>query len=641
MSTYIHGIAASENIDSSGEVVSIAGLDISTLDKDGLFNYEHELSKVPDKDGKMIELQVKIPAQVVGKILKARKIFSEKDCEDDHQMNFWNKIKTPYLYVMGELFDDYTDAARDLAGKFRYDADHREQNKFNVTGFSVEGAKVKTEGMMVLKSIARKITLTTLPCNKAAIAEMVSVGGKEKDDLSNIFKTESNIEIEILKFSENDKLLELIKNEDPNKHAAMLGLKPMKKDDGLSIGSGSGVALSGVGPSGPSLSAAEKPMNKPVNSSGTKIGLTRTGKSVLSHGRVGEYAGFSHEDHKDAAGLHQKLAEASKDPKMAQHHGGKAQLHQGAANTMVSRLAARAPMKKFEAQSTANGGDMVAEPQKSKPAPAPEKKIQTSMVSTTVSVGMGGTLAKAMEAGSGTSAPAQAVQGAALKKSKWLARAEQEYANWNKREQFQQYMQKRMPHLHKGEIDAIGKTLALKKSMDAEASMNSLVKARVDQGKTDEAKVAARGSLKTGFRSHGIGAGGVHTQYNIGDKDTPGHSLAGGLAREKHAIPGALSSAKDEHRAKLGQLKAMSKPNLTKSEGSSNWSVSNDHRGQVHTRELAGHKVHVFPIPGQTSAGHRVEHHSPHDKSGPTSHDVPGGVDRAKLHASGLLKCCS
>ena len=52
MSTFIHGIGASENIDTSGEIVSIAGLDISSLDKDGVFNWEHKADQ---------------PSQVVGR----------------------------------------------------------------------------------------------------------------------------------------------------------------------------------------------------------------------------------------------------------------------------------------------------------------------------------------------------------------------------------------------------------------------------------------------------------------------------------------------------------------------------------------------------------------------------------------------
>src|ERR1700677_1930376 len=176
MATFIHGIGASENIDTSGEIVSIAGLDISSLDKDGVFNWEHKADQ---------------PSQVVGKILKARKIFSDADCEDDHQLHFWNKCKTPYLYVMGELLDDYSDSAREVAGKFRYDADH--SNERNMMNFSIEGSKISKEGITVSRSIARKVTITILPCNKVAVAEMVAVdpAKPKKNAVDELFKTEA------------------------------------------------------------------------------------------------------------------------------------------------------------------------------------------------------------------------------------------------------------------------------------------------------------------------------------------------------------------------------------------------------------------------------------------------------------------
>src|SRR5271154_5158689 len=97
MGTYVDGIGASQNIDSSGEIVDIAGLDCSSLEIDGSLTWEHK------KD---------TPDQLVGKIIKAKKIFSEKDCDDDRQKYYWDKCKTPYLYILAELFDDYTDSAR-------------------------------------------------------------------------------------------------------------------------------------------------------------------------------------------------------------------------------------------------------------------------------------------------------------------------------------------------------------------------------------------------------------------------------------------------------------------------------------------------------------------------------------------------
>jgi hypothetical protein len=59
-------------------------------------------------------------------------------------------------------------------------------------------------------------------------------------------------------------------------------------------------------------------------------------------------------------------------------------------------------------------------------------------------------------------------------KSKWLARAEEEYKNWQKREQFEDFMSKKMPHLTKGEVQAIGQCLALSKAMKLEKSLSRM-----------------------------------------------------------------------------------------------------------------------------------------------------------------------
>ena len=118
--TLIHGCAASENIDSAGEIVSIAGLDISSFENGGPINYEHKSD---------------LPAQIVGRVIKAKKIFSEADCEDDLQLSFWNRCGVPFLYIIGQLLDEYTESAKDVAGKFRYDADNAGKFEFNLMNF--------------------------------------------------------------------------------------------------------------------------------------------------------------------------------------------------------------------------------------------------------------------------------------------------------------------------------------------------------------------------------------------------------------------------------------------------------------------------------------------------------------------------
>jgi hypothetical protein len=99
-------------------------------------------------------------------------------------------------------------------------------------------------------------------------------------------------------------------------------------------------------------------------------------------------------------------------------------------------------------------------------------------------IGKGESMKKAMTAGSGMTAPGNMVGGAALgkealdkkmKKSTLLQRAEQEYKAWGKREAFETYMSKTMPHLAKGEIAAIGQVLCLNKSMKAEKKLAKMM----------------------------------------------------------------------------------------------------------------------------------------------------------------------
>ncbi len=386
MSTYIDGIAASQNIDTSGEVIVIAGLDITSL-VGSVFNWEHKSDQ---------------PSQIVGKILKAKKIFSEEDCEDDRQKYYWSKCTAPYLYVMGELFDDYKDSAKEVAGMFRYDAEHKDKTPSDTIGFSIEGAKISKEGMNITRSIARKVTITALPCNKAAIAEMVPAEGSQKDALDDIFKTEHTTEINIFTKQNTSKLLEMLKKEDPTSHAKILGIDPIMKAESKK----------------PKLSIVPKTHID-------KLGTTKSGKDVFGHKKVHEYKDFNSQDHKDAANLHYEAAQKAKKPQAGAHHWDKMRLHTSAAGTATDR----------------------------------EKRTK---------------MTKAMTAGSGMAAPGNLTQGAALAKeslgrskhkNQWLKRAEELYNKWDKKEEFRSFMQKRLPKLALGEIDAIGKTLALSKSL--------------------------------------------------------------------------------------------------------------------------------------------------------------------------------
>lgn len=416
MATFIHGIAASENIDSSGERISILGMDISSLDKDGVFNWEHKADQ---------------PGQVVGKILKAKKIFSDADCEDEHELYFWHKCKVPYLYVMGELMDDYKESAKEVAGHFRYEADRKDVHEYSTVNFSIEGAKIEKQGMDIGKSIARKVTITVMACNKAAVAEMVSVAPQKpkKASIDDIFKTEE-VQAEIFK-GEN--------------------VIALRKDQ-------------------PKMTvAAPKP----------PMAQTTSGKAIHATARVSSYTDFSAQDHKDASVAHKlaagKFGEAG-DHKTASMHNNKYLLHHSASLTLSKpgRMPAKAPgIAKSMTAGSANAAPgqlegMAALAKEDKIAAPKAPKVRApSADHSRMNTGFGKIVSKP-----GAAAPSSF--GKIIRKSQWLERAEQEYNKWHKREEFESFMSKRMPHLTKGEIRAIGQVMALNKSMTLEKALSNL-----------------------------------------------------------------------------------------------------------------------------------------------------------------------
>lgn len=521
--TFVDGIAASQNIDSSGERIFIAGMDISSLAIDGVFTYEHEAATGPKGE----KIVVKMPQQTVGKILKARKIFGESDCEDDRQKYFWQKCQTPYIYIMGELFDDYTDAAKDLAGKFRYDADHKGQNERTVMNFSIEGVYVKVEGMEVTRSVARKCTITVTPCNKVAGAEMVPAKGasSSKSKFDSLFKTES-IEIELFKTEPKPFALVMPTN-DMRKHADTLGIEPMSKNVTpirKSFTSGPGAPKSpGKAPAGP---AAPK-LAGSTNNAGTHIGNTKSGKAVKSHARIHEYSGFSSQDHQDAAHLHHSAAQAAKTPQMGSHHLDKMKLHlqagktaelkenrfNRAKNAVKAKSVSRAANPGLFEKSMDAGSGMAAPGQLNQGAALAKEKLSKAgsknpslaevkqkgtfnqkgvhMPSLDNAAGgesvMGSHTRNPSTSGTGSKEMARRHAQSNLKnlrsmpkpnlgKSELLARAEEEYSNWSKREEFRAFMAERMPNLTKGEIDAFGQTLAIKVILEAEEALLKLTK---------------------------------------------------------------------------------------------------------------------------------------------------------------------
>jgi hypothetical protein len=203
--TFIHGIAASEHLDSSGERINVKGIDITSLTKDGVFNFEH---------------QSKEASSIVGKITQAKKILKESDCDNDRHKYFSKKIKKPYVYVAGELFDaDGHQAAKDVVAMLKYDNRNKEdKDSKKLINFSIEGQKVESDGPKITQSIARKVSITITPCNKVCEAELL-----DPKDIENGEKMK--------KFGDNEDNFSFIQDLMSKTEGHFASCEPMEKDE--------------------------------------------------------------------------------------------------------------------------------------------------------------------------------------------------------------------------------------------------------------------------------------------------------------------------------------------------------------------------------------------------------------------------
>ena len=444
--SFVDGVGSSQAIDTAGEIVDLAGIDASSL-VGGALNWEHKSD---------------VPAQLVGKVLEYKKIFSEKDIENDRHQYYWDKIKTPYLYVMGRLFDDKKESSKECAAVFLDDMEHPEERP--MLGFSIEGSKVDKQGIIVTKSIARKITITNTNANKTCFAELVPGPDAKSstDDIDSIFKSEPSHTIELMAKAEvpGSKL--------PSAHAPNTPSKGIKGAPGWSHTGGGNFSH----PEHGIVSVVKEGGQFNVKHGGAlagvggKKGSFGSAKEAGTH--VGDYIRSLGQGKTMAPSMHNRPS-----PQMV----GKSEMTKGMLGGMMSaglpqestdkknkRGLFNPDVDKIQGRGMMVGGMGMARS---------EKK---------------GKLKKAMTAGSGMAAPANLSGGAALapesmdkkmKKAQWLARAEEAYNNWAKKEQFENFMAKHLPGLTKSEIVALGQTLALRKSLRAEKKLADMV---TDQG---------------------------------------------------------------------------------------------------------------------------------------------------------------
>lgn len=161
-------IAGSEIRDTQGEVLSIEGADISELEAGrGRFNDNHGAGFF----------------NTIGRITFAKKILKEEDATDERQKYYWNKIKVPFIYVKGYLFDDEDHPnARAAAAILRniHKTDSPLQLKASVEGSVI--ARGVSDPKLLARTKIHSVALTFTPANQNTLVEPLSIDKSRHDD---------------------------------------------------------------------------------------------------------------------------------------------------------------------------------------------------------------------------------------------------------------------------------------------------------------------------------------------------------------------------------------------------------------------------------------------------------------------------
>lgn len=191
-SMLLGGIFSAEVPDRSGEILSVSGMDLSSLNSGkAILNSEHNNGQF---------------SNYLGRIVGAKKLFKIEDCETDHERQcFENVGRNPCVYGTISLFNDeegHTEA-RHAAAVIRA---FKKNNLPIAAKFSIEGSSLEKEGNYIKRSIARKVALTIQECNESCESDVLSdLSKSEQQTYRNITKPSTKgITSELLVIDESE-----------------------------------------------------------------------------------------------------------------------------------------------------------------------------------------------------------------------------------------------------------------------------------------------------------------------------------------------------------------------------------------------------------------------------------------------------
>lgn len=159
--------AGSELKDTQGETLSVDGADIQDLISGN--------GRLNDNHGKGF-------FNSLGRITEAKKIFKAEDCENERHTYYWEKIKAPYVYAKGYLYNDEDHPNAKAAAAILKNI-HREDVPLRMKA-SVEGGVISrgiTDPTRLARTRIHSVALTFTPANNATLVEPLNVDKSSTD----------------------------------------------------------------------------------------------------------------------------------------------------------------------------------------------------------------------------------------------------------------------------------------------------------------------------------------------------------------------------------------------------------------------------------------------------------------------------
>jgi hypothetical protein len=177
----IDACAGSQLRDSQGEMLSVEGADIDELAAGrGRWNDNH---------GKGF-------FNSIGRITHAKKIFKAEDCEDDRQKYYWEKVKAPYVYVKGYLYDDEDHPNAKAAAAILRNI-HKADVPLKLKA-SVEGGVLSrgiSDPTLLARTKIHSVALTFTPANAATLVEPLNLDKSMCDEAADMALIQSVVHL--------------------------------------------------------------------------------------------------------------------------------------------------------------------------------------------------------------------------------------------------------------------------------------------------------------------------------------------------------------------------------------------------------------------------------------------------------------